>query len=94
MVETKSDIGLEHIWRKCLKLRAKWNKLRAEVDKLWAEGSKLWTEGNKLYVEGDKLWVKAVLKVKGKTTMEWINRDGHLDCKLETGEIFMDKETE
>ena len=80
MIKTKSDIGLEHIWIKRLKLRA--------------EGSKLWTEGNKLYVEGDKLWVKAVLKVKGKTTMEWINRDGHLDCKLETGEIFMDKETE
>ena len=67
MIKTKSDIGLERVWKKRLKLRA---------------------EGDKLYAEGNKLWTGAILAAKGNITIEWINRNGHWDCKLETGEIF------
>ena len=70
---TKTKSDLKHIWRKRLKLREK--------------GKKLYVEGEKLCMEGDKLWVKAILAIKGN--IEWIRRDGYVDCKLlETGEIF------
>ena len=75
------------------KFRSKGGKLwaegnKAKGDKLYAEGNKFRAKGDKLYAEGDKLWLEGILAIKGNITMKWIGKDGHLDCKLETGEIF------
>ena len=98
MIKTKKGKGLKSIWKTYLKLRVEGDKLHTEGNKLCAEGNKLRVEGdklraegNKLYTEGDKLWMKAVMEIKGNITMEWINKDGYLDCKLGTGEIFSGK---
>ena len=81
-------LTLRKQWDERLRLRAEGDKLYSEGDKLYAEGNKLHAEGDKLYAEGRKLWACAILEIFGNITLEWLYRDGGMDCLLGNGELY------
>lgn len=82
-------------WAGTAEADALWSQLKDTANTLHSHAAALkgradtllaWTTTTKAHV--DTLWCRAVLKVHGDIPMEWTYRDGALDCRLETGEVF------